>query len=1263
MDQDQDNKYSWVPFLQELGEKLLGYENDQSSLVELLRDCGVEAGLEDKFHGQEQPLEEIDPFTFTALILKYGTDQRRTDIFRCVKAKLNLHSPIPTNYFGIPTPNAQAAWLFGYKDVRKEGDIPLLWRFAHAALDQSIDEDLWQKAIAIYRNGLAKQTQAMFWLSPEIYLPIDAQTKPYLKAKGIDSSVSNWAQYQTLRQKVKRHFDQPFFQISHDAWMSNQPALPSTYEVTLTKGAIKNGYISIGSGCKIFDQSHFGGKDDASLGELFNLQLPDGRTVQTDIRQSTKSGSGRLRRRFNALFKSLDLKPGAKARINRRGDQGYSLVFENIASVDTDLDADQDKRIVSIWVIRSDISSISDGLSHSIDLNISEHRKIRKFYKACAETYIKRGDYFVLMEKGHKNRIEGEGTLVSTRLLGDELNFQLSDVVKTGVVVEDVTNHQLITPGLFNKANNKHVAARMCRQYFDQTRPAFLLTWNPEKSSTGGVGTQEGRLGYSVGGRTWWACNTKKIRPGDPVFLMRVGSTFPRGLVAKARVCSHPFMGSHWDKARSEKQMRYVMVEFEEIRDEVGQEISQVKLNQKFALQDWSPQSSGIEIKEQYRDELHQYWINSGGEKVGWLLEAFHSHMEESRTHQWIFKYQSIIDGAAEELAGSVDINSELMKQLWFVKNNGIANAGKGTLPGIIFESLLPTLREFTQRIHLAPTEQTYNDITSELSTLKADGSIDWVPGLVLRRVFSAIDPENLTTIVNENDLAELADYLNSSLEPGIDLNAGWFEQNRQIRSLLKRKGVPDDDIAAFNTFCWRLLEMFREGLVPPKGEGQMKSINLIIYGPPGTGKTFILRRDYFARYTEAVNSISNEEWTDQVIEPLTWHEVIAVAMLDINKPTKVSELVIHPFIRSKSRLQGGVKNVRATLWGILQQHTSPDCELVNVTKQNGPFWFWKDKGSIWRFAEDWQESGEEVMEAVGRIRNQPDLGDDEIKRYEFITFHQSYSYEEFVEGIRPVLDEDIQSGGSVSYELTPGIFRKLCNRANNDPDHRYALFIDEINRGNISKIFGELITLIEEDKRQDAVNEISVQLPYSKDSFTVPQNLDIIGTMNTADRSLAHIDTALRRRFIFKELMPEPGLLGNVTFQETEINLTGLLETMNRRIEALFDREHMVGHSYLMRNGTVIDGNELPAVFEQKIIPLLKEYFFEDWSKIRTVLGDDQNSIEADHQFILAKKPENTLLGEQRRLRNQLVFKLNESAFFKPQSYLKIYQLLSSTG
>jgi len=94
-----------------------------------------------------------------------------------------------------------------------------------------------------------------------------------------------------------------------------------------------------------------------------------------------------------------------------------------------------------------------------------------------------------------------------------------------------------------------------------------------------------------------------------------------------------------------------------------------------------------------------------------------------------------------------------------------------------------------------------------------------------------------------------------------------------------------------------------------------------------------------------------------------------------------------------------------------------------------------------------------------------------------------------------------------------------------------------------------------------------------------------------------------------------------------------------------------------------VIDGNELPAVFEQKIIPLLKEYFFEDWSKIRTVLGDDQNSIEADHQFILAKKPENTLLGEQRRLRNQLVFKLNESAFFKPQSYLKIYQLLSSTG
>lgn len=184
-----------------------------------------------------------------------------------------------------------------------------------------------------------------------------------------------------------------------------------------------------------------------------------------------------------------------------------------------------------------------------------------------------------------------------------------------------------------------------------------------------------------------------------------------------------------------------------------------------------------------------------------------------------------------------------------------------------------------------------------------------------------------------------------------------------------------------------------------------------------------------------------------------------------------------------------------------------------------------------------------------------------------------------------------------------------------------YVLIIDEINRGNISKIFGELITLIEPSKRLGKSEAIEVTLPYSGDKFSVPDNLYIIGTMNTADRSLALMDTALRRRFDFVEMMPdynvlynEDGLPFKVENGGFEIDLARLLKTMNKRISALYDREHQLGHAFLMPVVEAIAAgenekalHELKNCFQNKIIPLLAEYFFEDWQKIRLVLGDNQ--------------------------------------------------------
>jgi len=267
-----------------------------------------------------------------------------------------------------------------------------------------------------------------------------------------------------------------------------------------------------------------------------------------------------------------------------------------------------------------------------------------------------------------------------------------------------------------------------------------------------------------------------------------------------------------------------------------------------------------------------------------------------------------------------------------------------------------------------------------------------------------------------------------------------------------------------------------------------------------------------------------------------------------------------------------------------------------------------------------------------------------ELGLIHFVTFHQSYSYEEFIEGIRPNLNDS----DSLNYELVSGIFKSVCDIAREKTKYNYVVIIDEINRGNISKIFGELITLLEPSKRlfsDSKENPQEVTLPYSKSRFGVPNNVYVIGTMNTADRSITNIDTALRRRFSFRGFPPNPDLLKDIKIEKngSVIHLDLVLKILNGRIECLLDKDHLIGHAYLMK---VSSWDELCQTFRDNLLPLFQEYFYNDWEKIALVLGDTPsfNKTDAEKFVIKNKVDSDKLFGSDYSDESLDIYSINQN-------------------
>lgn len=489
----------------------------------------------------------------------------------------------------------------------------------------------------------------------------------------------------------------------------------------------------------------------------------------------------------------------------------------------------------------------------------------------------------------------------------------------------------------------------------------------------------------------------------------------------------------------------------------------------------------------------------------------------------------------------------------------------------------------------------------------------------------------------NPEEKDSLPDDLLWKTEPGKSLTVGIELTHKLLNKPILWAGIKDKEefrefnagnqgtnFAATRKQYNALLEL-TEKAEPEMGKKIDLNINLILYGPPGTGKTYKLNQYKVEYFTDRGVEQTEEELLKLKLAGQPMWKVLGAVLGSSPHPLKVGEIVEHPLV--KAWIKPSNKTNPANLaWGTLQSFADNEStQLTDKYRRAVPI-FQKSEGSKWSILNDKRDELPNIIDQeLLDLASNPHVRSEKISssktRYNFITFHQKYSYEDFIEGIKPLLQSDNieESAGELQFELKKGIFYNSCLEAlklggydsfadcyndsvaerigkfqaiSADSSKQFALFIDEINRANISAVFGELITLLEDDKRMGAENELWVELPYSNEKFCVPPNLYIIGTMNTADRSIALLDIALRRRFEFLSLYPE--------YQEGEW-WSALLLALNEAIYKLKKNpDFFIGHAFFINRPET----ERSRILNTKIIPLLYEYCQNNSENVKSILS-----------------------------------------------------------
>lgn len=746
-----------------------------------------------------------------------------------------------------------------------------------------------------------------------------------------------------------------------------------------------------------------------------------------------------------------------------------------------------------------------------------------------------------------------------------------------------------------------------------------------------------------------WTCASSSPRLGDDVFLIKLGEQ-PRGIIGHGTVVRESYKREHYDpdKAAEGKQEKCIDIRFDRLLDyENEQYIPQEELQQKCASQHWSPQNSGIEIKPEVLPALKELWraVTESGNDDWWPSLSEYDPQLTAQEYHDLFLNEKVV-------------NRSWLESLYEMYK----------MPGH-----LATCKQLGERYKHAPSRYISHFSTAASNIVKETGH----PVL-------------------------LRDSGNARYWPVLFVGKETKDRSE-------------------GNYCWKMREpvvtaiemLIEEGTCAAKGGEKMERFdhNMILYGPPGTGKTYSTVQYAVAIIEKKpVETVKNEPYDDVMKRYNQYKEHGRIEFTTFHQSYSYEEFVegIKPVLDSEDEETGNLQYIiqpgvfkdfceraeypvteaekgyglnaspkvwKVSLGGSRENPTREEC-MKNDHIRIG----WDQYGPEIEEETVYSDGGKSVLDRfISRIR----IGDIVLSCYTYTTidaigvvtgeyeWHDEYPQYKRLRKVKWLvkgIQEDISAINNGKVMNQPSVYKMSVSLADvmsivekhgkaitaKSKDDNYVFIIDEINRGNISKIFGELITLIEPTKRIGQKEGMRVTLPYSQHPFGVPDNVYLIGTMNTADRSIALIDTALRRRFQFIEMLPKLDELEGVYVEG--VSIKEMLTNMNRKISILYDRDHTIGHACFMplKNSPTID--TLSKIFSKSIMPLLQEYFYEDYEKIRLVLGDN-NKEKWEEQFIIVDNEDcSALFGNtDYDFEDTRTYSVNKNAFGNIEAYRSI--------